>query len=257
MTENFIRNGISKISDFLVEFFIPPKCPICGKLLDISDSNDEILCGDCFEKWNEEREKTCKKCLKIAAFCSCTAKLNKTGLISFYSSCIMYESEFSKKFIVALKYKSQKKLIEFVAHQLMNNIYVMYDVDFSNCVIAYPPRSRSSLKKYGFDHAKMIAESLSEKTKIPVFHGIGNKGSKEQKYLSYEGRAKNAFESFYIKDKTEANEFLKGKTVLLIDDVITTGATAVCISAFLHNAGASSVRFFSAAKTPPPSVKNM
>ena len=209
MTENFIRNGISKISDFLVEFFIPPKCPVCGKLLDISDSNDEILCGDCFEKWNGEREKTCKKCLKIAAFCSCTAKLNKTGLISFYSSCIMYESEFSKKFIVALKYKSQKKLIEFVAHQLMNNIYVMYDVDFSNCVIAYPPRSRSSLKKYGFDHAKMIAESLSEKTKIPVFHGIGNKGSKEQKYLSYEGRAKNAFESFYIKNKTEANEFLK------------------------------------------------
>lgn len=256
MTENFIRNSISKVSDFLLEFFIPPKCPVCGKLLDISDGDDGVLCEDCFEKWNEEREKTCKKCLKIAAFCNCTAKLNKTGLISYYSSCIMYESEFSKKFIVALKYKSQKKLIEFTARQLMNNIYVMYDVDFSNCVIAYPPRSRSSLKKYGFDHAKMIAEALGEKTKIPVFHGISNKGSKEQKYLSYEGRAKNAFESFYIKNKTEANEFLKGKTVILIDDVTTTGATAVCISAFLHNCGVESVKFFTAAKTPPPS-KNM
>ena len=257
MTENFVISGVRKASRFLLEFFLPPKCPICGKLLDISEEDDAALCDDCLEKWYKEQEKTCKKCLRSAAFCHCSSKLNNTGLIKYYSSCIMYESEFSKKFVVALKYKSQKKLIDFTARQLMNNIYVMYDVDFSNCIIVYPPRSKSSLRKYGFDHAKMIAESLGEKMKLPVFHGICRKDGKEQKYLNYEGRAQNAFESFYIKNKDEACAELQGKTVILIDDVITTGATAICISAFLHNCGAESVRFFSSAKTPPPSVKNM
>ena len=49
-------------------------------------------------------------------------------------------------------------------------------------------------------HAKMLAKELGRLTNIPVFHGMRHKGSKEQKYLNYESRAKNAFESFYIKN---------------------------------------------------------
>ena len=162
----------------------------------------------------------------------------------------MYESEFAKKLIVSLKYKRQIKLIKFMASQLVSNMYMMYGLDTDNCIIAYPPRSKASVKKYGFDHAKLLACEIGKLTDFPVFHGMIHKGKKEQKHLDYESRAKNAFESFYIKNESDATSQLKGKTVILIDDVVTTGSTAVCIAAFLHNCGAESIRFLSVAQTP-------
>ncbi len=254
MNKSGKKSVISKMTEFLLEFLFPPKCAVCGKLLNI---NDGALCGECLEKWNSEREQTCESCKRSASFCTCNTKLNKTAIISYYSSCVIYESEFSKEIISALKYKRQKKLIEFMAEQLCNNFYSMYGVDIEKCIIAYPPRSKKSLKKYGFDHAKMLAVELGKRTDVPVFHGMCHRGVKEQKYLNYEERAQNAFESFYIKDNEKASSQLKGKTVILIDDVITTGATAVCVAAFLHNSGAESVKFLSCAKTPAPRKRNL
>ena len=254
MNKKGIKSGISKTKDFLLEFLFPPKCSVCGKLLDI---NGGALCCECLEKWNQEKEKECVRCKRIASFCTCNTKLNKTAIISYYSSCIMYESEFSKKIISSLKYKRQKKLVKFMAEQLCNNFYAMYGVDIENCIVVYPPRSKRSLKKYGFDHARMLAEEFGKRVDLPVFHGMSNKGIKEQKYLNYEERAQNAFESFCIKDPENAAEQLRGKTVIIIDDVTTTGATAVCIAAFLHNSGADTVKFLSCARTPEPHKRNL
>lgn len=254
MNKRAMTEKASKIKEFFIQFIMPPKCAVCGKLLNI---NDGTLCVECLEKWHDEKEKECERCTRCASLCTCNAKLNKTAIISYYSSCSMYESEFSKEVIASLKYKRQKCLIKFMANELMSNMYMIYGLKLDNCIIAYPPRSKSSLKKYGFDHAKMLANELGSLTGIPVFHGMRHKGSKEQKYLNYESRAKNAFESFYIKNTAEASEKLRGKTVILIDDVITTGATAICIAAFLHNCGAESVKFLSVAKTPSLSKRNL
>lgn len=241
----------------MLELLFPHKCCVCGKLLDINTHVDSALCDECLKLWNEEREKTCSRCGRTAQFCRCSVKLNKTAIVSYYSSCVLYEGEFVKKVIATLKYKRQKKLMRFAVHQILNNIYLMYDVDFSDCIIAYPPRSRASLKKYGFDHAKILAEMIAEQMNIPVFHGIFHRGDKEQKYLDYESRAKNAFESFYIKNRDDAKVILQGKTVLLVDDVLTSGSTAICISVLLHNCGVQTVKFFSVARTPSPYTRNV
>lgn len=243
------KNG-STARDFLEGLILPPKCYVCGEIMNV-EHNQTVLCEKCLEKWNGEREKECERCLKTAQFCKCGTTYGKSNLISSFSSCIMYESEFSKQAIAQLKYKGYRKYVKFLARQLLNNIYMTYDLDFSNCIIAYPPRSLSSRIRYGFDHAKLLAEETAKMINVPVFYGIRHKGKSEQKYLDFKNRGKNAFASFYIKNKEEAKNAVKGKTVILIDDVITSGATGVCIAALLHNCGAECVRLFTVGKTTP------
>lgn len=239
------------LRDFVEGLILPPKCYVCGKIMNVEKLSDILLCEECMQKWNEEREKECPRCLRTAQFCKCGTMYGKSNLISSFSSCIMYESEFSKKAIAELKYKGYRKYVHFIAQQLLNNIYMAYDLDFSNCIIAYPPRSMSSRIRYGFDHAKLLANETAKMINVPVFHGIYHKGGKEQKYLDFKNRGKNAFSSFYIKDKDEARQAVQGKTVILIDDIITSGATGVCIAALMHNCGAECVRFFTVGKTTP------
>lgn len=239
------------LRDFVEGLILPPKCYVCGKIMNVEKLSDILLCEECMQKWNEEREKECPRCLRTAQFCKCGTTYGKSNLISSFSSCIMYESEFSKKAIAELKYKGYRKYVHFIAQQLLNNIYMAYDLDFSNCIIAYPPRSMSSRIRYGFDHAKLLANETAKMINVPVFHGIYHKGGKEQKYLDFKNRGKNAFSSFYIKDKDEARQAVQGKTVILIDDIITSGATGVCIAALMHNCGAECVRFFTVGKTTP------
>ena len=81
-----------------------------------------------------------------------------------------------------------------------------------------------------------------------MFYGIKNTGGREQKKLSGQSRGENAYRSYSVPEKYR--DQLKGKRVLLIDDIVTTGATAVCAAALCKLYGASSVSCFCIAKTP-------
>ena len=81
--------------------------------------------------------------------------------------------------------------------------------------------SKNSIKKRGFNQCEVIAKHLSEELNIPVSKSlIKIKDTKEQKSLSKEERYKNIKDAFEIRDKKILN-----KRILLIDDVVTTGAT--------------------------------
>jgi ComF family protein len=100
------------------------------------------------------------------------------------------------------------------------------------------PRSKTGIAKDGFDQAKMLAMALSKRTKLPhETFLLRKKGGKPQKTLSFDERAQNVCGAFRLKRGAD----LCGKTVILVDDVVTTGATASECAKLLYDGGAAEV----------------
>jgi ComF family protein len=109
------------------------------------------------------------------------------------------------------------------------------------------PLHRRKLRERGYNQAELIARGVSEISGTPVWSDLvrRKKYTKTQTTLTLNERRENmedAFEST-IKRKGE----VKGKTILLIDDVVTTGATIIGCARVLHASGAQRVIGASAA----------
>jgi competence protein ComFC len=97
-------------------------------------------------------------------------------------------------------------------------------IDLSNAVVTNVPRKHTSEVSYGFDHAKLLAELVSEKIGVEYCTSIArHRGGKDQKKLDASKRFENSKGKFYLCN--DAYENIRGKLVILIDDVVTSGAS--------------------------------
>lgn len=103
-------------------------------------------------------------------------------------------------------------------------------------------------KSRGYNQSKMLAQEFSSKTKIPIYEFCEKVvNTKSQTELNTKERMANVLDSFAF--KSEFKKMIKGKVVLIVDDVITTGATTSEISRILLKAGAKECYVISFAHT--------
>ncbi|GAA0110074.1 ComF family protein [Clostridium tertium] len=154
-----------------------------------------------------------------------------------------YYSGVMKKLILEFKYNKNFLAGNILADYLCelineNNI----DVD----AILFIPSSKKALKDRGFNQCEFMAQKLSRTLNIPIYSDIIKvKNIKEQKTLSKEDRFKNIEGAFGIK----SNKNIKNKNIILIDDVITTGATLLECEKLLKKSGANSIKILTVAKS--------
>lgn len=126
------------------------------------------------------------------------------------------------------------------AFSLMMSEKLRRDFDIAgNADLLIPvPSGFLSVMNRGFSTAKVICRRMSLRLGIPMEDAVGAADSKtEQKTLSARARRENAAKSFFVKK----NAGVKGKRVVLIDDVSTTGSTLSAIAKLLLDAGAVDV----------------
>lgn len=106
--------------------------------------------------------------------------------------------------------------------------------------IAFVPMDAEKQRQRGFNPSELLAVELSRKFSLPVLYGLQKmKGAKAQVRLSGKDRMENVRGVFFA-DNSDAEHF-KGKCVLLVDDVLTTGATASECSKILRKCGAEKI----------------
>jgi len=121
---------------------------------------------------------------------------------------------------------------------------VLYDTvkdEMEHCdLITFVPLHWSRMIARGYNQAALIARELSRLTRIPVCYGVLKKtrGTPTQVGLSRHQRKRNLSGAFHAQG-------VSGKAVLVVDDVITTGHTALEVSRTLKKAGADYVLFAS------------
>lgn len=241
-----LKSSLSVFFSRLLDLIAPPACPGCNELFEIGSHRD-ALCPVCRAKWESEKYAECKRCKRELPDCRCHPTYNKNRVCDTYRSALFYRDGVGKNAVLALKYGAEDKLYELAAREIELLIFRTLDLKNDDLVIVYPKRSKKSVKKYGYDHTERIAALVSRHYGIPIADVILHRGAREQKTLSYGMRGQNAVMSFDIREGAEA--LLKGKRVVLIDDVVTTGATTVAIAALCKAKGALTVHCFTLART--------
>lgn len=163
-----------------------------------------------------------------------------------YGASLLYFSEggLVQKLLHNLKYRG----IRDVGHQVGAvggiKIYqskIFQDVD---CMVPVPIHI-SKIKKRGYNQAEVIAEGIYEETNIPILKNAVMKpsASSSQTNKSRTDRLDNVENAF----KVSKPELISGKNILMIDDVVTTGATIESLGHELLKNGANKLYLFSAA----------
>lgn len=117
----------------------------------------------------------------------------------------------------------------------------------ADCIIPVPV-SGKRLRERGFNQSYIIAEEISVITGLKMDHAtlVKRDGIRDQFSLSKDERRKNIKGAFRVKDP----RCIKGKRILLVDDLFTTGYTASEAARTLIQSGSPDVILFALARTP-------
>jgi len=108
------------------------------------------------------------------------------------------------------------------------------------------PTATSHVRQRGYDQAKLIARQLSRSTRLPYLEALGRLGQIHQVGATRQQRLRQLHNAFFIKKP----RLVAGAKIILIDDVVTTGATLELAAKALLEAGATEVRALTFAQTP-------
>ncbi len=234
--------------NFILKLLFPPKCFICGKLTD-SDSLGMPFCKRCTARIEFEKASLRALVGDIPSMrCSSERDLVWDGLCYFTMAYTAGDSKRAcNRFILNLKNRAEKSAVRFAAGELLTALNgACPNLDASDAVVTYIPRSGEALRRNGFDHMKAVTGKLAELIGVKRIKCIGRRrSSPEQKSLSRRERKENAENTMYSVNSRK----IKGKTVIIADDIITTGASVCTAAALLKRAGAARVIAVTLART--------
>jgi ComF family protein len=224
-------------------FIFPITCSLCKA--PINSTSKKRICESCDDKLPKIKFKTCQKCgkkvLPDETFCkTCNGE---PELYSFDKAWAVYlYKDDIKKLIYKFKYSNRFFLSQFFAKKMQEAM--PQDICFDT--ITAVPISLTRRIGRGYNQASLLAKHLSVLLKKPYADKIlfRKKITKPQFGLSKKEREKNINNAFIaIK-----SGLIENKTVLLIDDIFTTGTTVSACSAVLKKAGAAQVFVLSIAR---------
>ena len=213
-----------------------PKCASCGKRM---LKNEWALCTGCHTAYLDAKISDCSLCGKILSECDCSNNYLRSHFIKKLFKVYRYipeEEPPSNQLIYRLKRENRRDIREFISNELINVIRNK-KIDLSDLIITNVPRRKKSIKKYGFDHTAMIAKILAKKLSIeyvPLLKSLATRDQKQNK--DRQERIANA-KFDYLKSAPE----LKNKTVILFDDIVTTGASLGSAASLIHGLGAKKI----------------
>jgi len=218
----------------------PAKCVCCGELL---AEEDPVFCRNCYDSYENAKQEICSRCLNPRCRCTCPSfHLGKAGLrrlIKLYRYQPSNGDLPENRILFALKQQHLQSVFSFLARELAESIGEALTPKEKQTAILVPcPRSGHAKRKNGYDHTSELCRALSRETGIPFSLSLKRvRGGKMQKRLTAEERRRNVANRFFFKKPDE----IAGKTVVLVDDVTTSGATLLECRKMVLSAGAARV----------------
>ena len=226
------------IFNFIADLLFVPKCAGCGERMLPNEKG--CLCGVCSVVYQSERDKECAKCGKDMSHCTCSTENLQKAKIDVLSKLTVYRPR-SNDFVInqmifKLKKTSEYNLVEFLACELASSIKSVINPT-DDFIITYAPRSNKAIQKYGYDHMEFLSCRTAQLLGLKWAKLLKRHSNVEQKTLSYTERLKNIALSFDNPRKVD----IKGKHIILMDDIVTSGATLSAAARKLRKNGAKSV----------------
>lgn len=229
------------------DLLFPPRCVGCGELLPPFARRVAVFCPLCRTAWETAVTEADANATADAA----------GGLVYLVHYRPGHADGIPEKLVYHLKHEGDPRVFRFVAEGLSPRLSDAAatlpsrkpERDTNPLLFTYPPRRRSAVREDGFDQAERLAKALARACGGDFADLIRrtHRKAREQKTLNAEERAVNAASSYILADK--AAEAVRDRTVVICDDLCTTGATLNRCAVLLVEAGARSVILCTVART--------
>ena len=212
----------------IYRLFCVPKCTSCDSFL---HRGENVLCAKCMKLFLGEKVRDCSFCFKPIPQCTCTPKAFKTAKIHHLFKVSRYfantDESPTKKLIFSLKKDNLRLVIDFIASEISARLLEYYKDEAKDLIIVPIPRRKKNKIKYGYDHAFELSKRIAKKLSCVSMNLLQSLSAKEQKGLTREERRKNA--KYSLKKTVE----LAGKRIVILDDIVTSGASMIRASEVL------------------------
>ncbi|MBN2031055.1 ComF family protein [bacterium] len=143
-----------------------------------------------------------------------------------------------EQLIFQVKYQRKKKLGLFLGQQLGKAFQTAYE-NWKQCIVMPVPLHRIRHRERGYNQSDILCQGINDCVNVPIYYDglIRNRHTSTQTRLSAKERQDNVKNAFEVNPSYS----FQGKDIVLVDDVITTGATVNNCAACLKEAGARKV----------------
>lgn len=206
-----------RVIDRLLDLLYPPRCPFCRKLV------------------NRDEGEVCAACRKSLPYVPEAEYMRGVKNTELCVAPLYYEGSVRQSL---LRYKFSG--ITAYGHIYADFIAKSIDETQISCdIITWVPLSRKRLRKRGYDQAEIIAAALGRKLGIPCVRLLAKTKDNPPQSRTGNARArkKNAAGVYACCD----SEAAENKTVLLVDDIVTTGSTLAECAGVLRRSGCKAV----------------
>jgi ComF family protein len=246
-----LTDKIRALSDALLTLAYPQACVICQQSVECRELG--VACQDCWATTHliSADETLCWKC-GVPSFGKvelCKRPQVRCGRCDQFTftvarACGLYEKAL-RETVLSLKQQPRvpKRVVELLASVASQN-----PLKSSTSIIPVPLHPER-YKARGFNQASIIARSLSRQLRLPLNEVSLIRTSHTPRYragLDAKGRSDTVAKAF----ETIHPGLIRAERILLVDDVLTTGATAASCSTVLIEAGAEMVSVLTIARTP-------
>lgn len=228
--------------DPILTVVFPGRCPACRGA--VSSPLNGPLCAECWETLPRHRQPLCTCGLPLGAPSLCGRCRRGLNPIAAGASLGPYEGSL-RTLIHELKYAGHRRVAARLAEALLQVPQTRRVLAGGVVLIPVPlhPRRR---RHRGFNQSELLARELARRVRLPTVVSalVRRKDTPPQTGLSATARRGNVRGAFAVRRRPR----IEGRVVVLVDDVVTTGATAFTCAQVLKREGAKEVRLLTAAR---------
>lgn len=234
---------------WIIGLALPPRCLGCGLVVDQDDS----FCPSCWGGLSFIRDPRCAACgvpfeLTLGDGALCAPCLAHRPAYAEARAAVIYD-HLPRKVLMRFKYGERPHLARVMARHI--RLVAPEWLDDADSVLVPVPLARWRLWRRGYNQAGLIALALSRNSAATALLGalIRHRATRTSGRLSRNQRFANVRGAFRVTDA--GTMAIRGRRIILVDDVMTTGATTEACARELARAGAASVRVLTWARALP------
>jgi len=226
-----------RVANFLIDFLFPPACPLCDAPVETHGE----LCIDCFTAFNWIDGPKCAKCgypfpshVDVARGALCPTCAAGDCALDFIRNACVYDDA-SRAAMLPFKHGGRIKYSCFMARAM---IWALRDADIAPDVVMPVPLALARLRHRTYNQATLLARPIARAYGIPMdVDSVHRKHRPDMGHKTPKQRAENIRGVFTV----VRPDRIRGRRILLVDDVMTSGATFRELRRVLMRAGASAV----------------